>query len=96
MGIINKYKMKVIGTTLALLMAVSSVGAQGLDARPCDNQDDCPTTLCCGWAQPLVEKEGHEHKICYEPSKTTYTNFNGESYSFSCDPAFSKMNFNVE
>ena len=88
--------MKVKGATLALLMAVNSVGAQGLDARPCDNQDNCPTTQCCGWAQPLVEKEGHEHKICYDPSKTLYTNYNGESYSFVCDPAVEKLNFNAE
>jgi hypothetical protein len=79
--------MKVMGATLALFMAVSTVNAQGLDARPCDNQDDCPTTLCCGWAIPLVELEGQEHKICYKPSESSYTNFNDESYSFSCDPA---------
>lgn len=40
--------------------------------------------------------QGNEHKICYNPSKNSYTNFNGETYSFTCDPAIKKMNFNAE
>lgn len=81
---------------MAVLVVLDQVASQSQDARPCDNQDDCPTTLCCGWAKPLQQGQGFEHKICYKPNKEIYTNFNEESYSFQCDPAIEKMNFNAE
>lgn len=69
-------KTTLVAMSLLGLLTVSSVQAQGLDARPCDTQDDCPTVLCCGWATPVETGKGYEHKICYKPSETFYTSFN--------------------
>ena len=44
---------------------------------------------------PLVESAGDKHKICYKPTETTYTNFNQEKFSFACDPAIEKLNYDA-
>lgn len=88
---------------LGLLVTSSQAILQGKDARPCDNQDDCPTVLCCGWAMPFEDEEqqavgikGYKQKICYKPTAEYYTNFNGEKYTFQCDPAITKWSYTPE
>ena len=42
---------------LSILSLLSWVnGRKPNDARPCNNQDDCPTVLCCGWAMPFEDE----------------------------------------
>ena len=81
---------------IALLGLLRMVDAQGLDASPCDTGNDCPTVLCCGWATPIEGSTGDEHKICYRPNYNRYTKFNGEEFSFQCDPTIEKINVDSE
>ena len=74
--------MKTSVGVIALLGLLKMANAQGLDASPCDTQNDCATVFCCGWATPIEGSTGDEHKICYRPNYNKYINFNGEEFTF--------------
>ena len=78
--------MKTSLIVLSLLGTLTNVEAREKDARPCNNDKDCPTTECCGWAEPVEEGEGIEQKICWATDTNVYQNANGEKFTFKCDP----------
>lgn len=78
--------MKTVSYAIICLIGMLGMAEAQFDAKKCQNYNDCPTTLCCGWATPQISRYGTRHKICYRPNQKLYMNYNGYKFDFECDP----------
>ena len=78
--------MKTVSYVAICLLGLLGTAEAQFDAKKCQNYNDCPSTLCCGWATPQVARYGTRHKICYRPNQKLYMNYNGYKFDFECEP----------